>query len=64
MAEAGVLVLTPWLLQCQSWALGKDEDLAALNQEWEGGSFQDPKRIPRGSLLKILVPCDDIALLS
>jgi len=53
MAEAGVLVLTPWLLQCQSWALGKDEDLAALNQEWmewEGGSFQDPKRIPGGSL--------------
>jgi hypothetical protein len=49
MAEAGVLVLTPWLLQCQSWALGKDEDLAALNQDWEGGRcVQDPKRIPVG----------------
>lgn len=33
LSRAGVLVLTPWLLQCQSWALGKDEDLAALNQD-------------------------------
>ena len=32
-AKAGVLVMTPWQLQCQSWALGKDEDLLALNQE-------------------------------
>ncbi|CAK9026044.1 unnamed protein product [Durusdinium trenchii] len=27
LSRAGVLVLTPWQLQCQSWALGKDEDL-------------------------------------
>eukprot|EP00913_Durusdinium_trenchii_P031335 g29342.t1 len=33
LSRAGVLVLTPWQLQCQSWALGKDEDLVALNQE-------------------------------
>ncbi|CAK9028935.1 unnamed protein product [Durusdinium trenchii] len=33
LSRAGVLVLTPWQLQCQSWALGKDEDLVALNQD-------------------------------
>ncbi|CAJ1395867.1 unnamed protein product [Effrenium voratum] len=32
LSRAGVLVLTPWQLQLQSWALG-NEDLTALNQD-------------------------------
>ena len=50
MAEAGVLVLTPWLLQCQSWALGKDEDLAALNQEWDKWKFSRSQGDRKGIL--------------
>ena len=33
LAQAGVLVLTPWQLEYQSWVLGKDEDLEVLKQD-------------------------------
>ncbi|CAE7539328.1 unnamed protein product [Symbiodinium natans] len=32
-SRAGVLVLTPWQLEYQSWVLGKDEDLEVLKQD-------------------------------